>query len=657
MDRPLTEAALAAVELAGSDPRRARLDASAVLAAARRDPEARTVAERALGLAAQELNDLAASRHHLRRAVAIARRARLQAREDEAHRSLALTLAYAGRTAAALRQVDRAEGPRAVATRAMILSHAGRHADAVSAYSGALAGLRGDAVWRARVLNNRGIARAYLGDLTSARGDLERAAALWDEAGMAVYAAATLHNLGWVVGRAGDVPGALDLLDRAADLARAGDVPRADLEGDRCEILLGAGLHDEARTAAGRAVRELERARLPAPLAEARLRHAAALAAYGDTAAAVEQARAAERAFRRQGRDRFAALARFEAARASGSPAALRRAIAVLEAAGWHDEADDARIALARRVGTAKVDVRPGPTLRERLRVREARALTAAAQGEVAVALREAREGLRLLAASRALLGAADLRAGAARSGEHLAALGLRLALAHRSPAVALAWAEETRARALDLPPVVPPDDPELAQAVADARRHRRGRERRRAGGGGCAPAAPHAGDRRGCRAAAAPAPPRRRAGPATDRRPGPARRPGAGGVRRVGRPAGRVHGVARSHPAPRPRRDRAGHPRDRLAALRARPNRARGRQRARPCCRRGGPRRGRRHARRGAGPAARRRRPRARDRPDRRPPCARVERAALAGRAHVRGGAVGRGVDAGGGGDERRRP
>ena len=262
MDRPLTEAALAAVELAGSDPRRARLDASAVLAAARRDPEARTVAERALGLAAQELNDLAASRHHLRRAVAIARRARLQAREDEAHRSLALTLAYAGRTAAALRQVDQAEGPRAVATRAMILSHAGRHADAVSAYSGALAGLRGDAVWRARVLNNRGIARAYLGDLTSARGDLERAAALWDEAGMAVYAAATLHNLGWVVGRAGDVPGALDLLDRAADLARAGDVPRADLEGDRCEILLGAGLHDEARTAAGRAVRELERARL-----------------------------------------------------------------------------------------------------------------------------------------------------------------------------------------------------------------------------------------------------------------------------------------------------------------------------------------------------------------------------------------------------------
>jgi len=150
LDRSLTEAALAAVELAGSDPRRARLEADAVLAAARRDPEARTVAERALGLAAQELNDLDASRLHLRRAVAIARRAQLADREQEALCSLALTLAFAGRTAAALRQLDRTDGPRAVATRALILSHAGRHTEAVSAYSTALAGLRGDTAWRAR---------------------------------------------------------------------------------------------------------------------------------------------------------------------------------------------------------------------------------------------------------------------------------------------------------------------------------------------------------------------------------------------------------------------------------------------------------------------------------------------------------------------------
>ena len=58
MDRPLTEAALAAVELASADPRRARIDARAVCDAARRNPEARTIAERALGLAAQELNDV-----------------------------------------------------------------------------------------------------------------------------------------------------------------------------------------------------------------------------------------------------------------------------------------------------------------------------------------------------------------------------------------------------------------------------------------------------------------------------------------------------------------------------------------------------------------------------------------------------------------------
>jgi tetratricopeptide (TPR) repeat protein len=471
LDRPLTEAALAAVELAVSDPRRARIDARAVSAAARRDPEARTIAERALGLAAQELNDVDGSLAHLRRAVAIARRAELRAREDEARQSLALSLAHAGRTAAALREADRATGARAVATRALILSHAGRHAEAVAAYTAALAGLRADRPWRARALNNRGIDRAFLGDLSGARADLERAAELFEGLGLALSTADTLHNLGWVAGRAGDVPGALALLDRAAERFRAGDWPRADLESDRCEILLGAGLLDEARAAASRAVRELGRLRLPVALADARLRYAAALAAFGDLDAAAEEARAAERAFRRQGRARFAALARFESARAAGRPAGLRRAIAALDAAGWRDAADDARISLARVAPSPRVAVRPGPTLRERLRVREARALAAAARGDVTQALRDARAGLRLLAASRALLGAADLRAGAARSGEHLAALGLRLALEHRSPAVAFSWAEETRARALDLPPVRPPDDPELARAVADARR------------------------------------------------------------------------------------------------------------------------------------------------------------------------------------------
>ncbi len=471
MDRPLTEAALAAVELATSDPRRARIDAAAVRDAARADPEARTIAERALGLAAQELNDVDGSLAHLRRAVAIARRAELDARESEARQSLALTLAHAGRTAAALREADRATGARAVATRALILSYAGRHAEAVTAYTAALAGLRADRPWRARAFNNRGIDRAFLGDLQGARSDLERAAGLFDELGLALSTADTLHNLGWVAGRAGDVPGALRLLDRAAEAFRAGDVPRADLESDRCEILLGAGLLDEARAAAARAVRELGRLRLPVALADARLRHAATLAAVGDFEEAAAEARAAERAFRRQGRVRFAALARFESARAAGNAAALRRAIVALDAAGWRDVADDARITLARTVPCPGLAVRMGPTLRERLRVREARALAAAARGDVTTALREARTGLRLLAAGRALLGAADLRAGVARSGEHLAALGLRLALAHRSPAVAFAWAEETRARALDLPPVRPPDDAELAQAAADARR------------------------------------------------------------------------------------------------------------------------------------------------------------------------------------------
>ncbi len=104
--------------------------------------------------------------------------------------------------------------------------------------------------------------------------------------------------------------------------------------------------------------------------------------------------------------------------------------------------------------------------------MREARALAAAARGDVTT---RAPRGPRRACACwppAARCWAPPICAPASPGpGEHLAALGLRLALAHRSPAVAFAWAEETRARALDLPPVRPPDDAELAQAVADARR------------------------------------------------------------------------------------------------------------------------------------------------------------------------------------------
>ena len=306
MDRPLTEAALAAVELATSDPRRARIDAVAVRDAARSDPEARTIAERALGLAAQELNDVDGSLAHLRRAVAIARRADLEARESEARQSLALTLAHAGRTAAALREADRATGARAVATRALILSHAGRHAEAVTAYTAALAGLRADRPWRARALNNRGIDRAFLGDLQGARADLERAAGLFDELGQALSTGDTLDNLGRVAGRAGDVPGRA----RRCSTGRRG-VPRRRRparrpEGDCCEILSAPA-------------RWTKRARRPhAPFASPtaggcpwcpRRPPAArrAPAAFGDSRRAGRRPARPSAGFRRQGRARFAA--------------------------------------------------------------------------------------------------------------------------------------------------------------------------------------------------------------------------------------------------------------------------------------------------------------------------------------------------------------
>ena len=271
-------------------------------------------------------------------------------------------------------------------------------------------------------------------------------------------------------GRAGDVPGALDLLDRPPSgprWRRAAGRPRGRPLRDPAR----RRAPDEARTAAARAVRELgaPACRPPSPTRASgmpRRWRRSAIPARRPARRAPPNARSAVRA--------ATGSPRWRGSRRRG-PAGRRppssRAIVGLEgqAGTTRPMTRASRSPAPRRNGD--VDVRPGRRCASACGCARPGRWRPPRTGDVGVALREARGGLRLLAASRALLGAADLRAGAARSGEHLAALGLRLAFAHRSPAVAFAWAEETRARALDLPPVRPPNDPELARAVADARR------------------------------------------------------------------------------------------------------------------------------------------------------------------------------------------
>ena len=488
------------MELATSEPVRARRLADDVLAAARRAGDARAVsmAWQALGLAARELGDVRAAVSHLRAAVAAAERAGLATRAAEARVSLAPTLQYAGRPADALREADRAaevlRGPalaRLQMQRAGILQRMGRLDEALALLRPAAAAFRrnGDAVWEARLLNNRGILHGLRGTYLAGDGDLRRAAELFAQTGDEVAVAHTLCNRGWLHGRQGDVPAALALYDESELRLRRLGVSFAVPLVDKCEVLLAVHLAVEARATAEEATRQLAAAGMASDVPDAQLKLAQAALLDGDAPAALAAANRAAAGFARLDRPDGEAQARWAAVRAGWAAgrrtvATQRAAIAsaeALAAAGQAIAALDARlvaaqIAIHRRRADEAESVLAGTRVRRRapaeLRMRAwyAHALLRAERGNGSGTERALRAGWRLMEDYRASLGATELRVSVAGHGEDLARLGVAQALAAGRPDAVLRWGERARAAALRLRPVRPPDDEVLAHELAELR-------------------------------------------------------------------------------------------------------------------------------------------------------------------------------------------
>ena len=324
-ETPLADAERA-IELAPDSPRRARVLAEAALRRAGDDVEAVAVAERALGLAALGLRDGDAAVVHLRRAVGVASAADLRVRAAEARMSLGRALLYTGDSRGAFREIDAAgaalngvAGARLQLQRAILLHHHHRLDEALEGYRAALVVLRrhGDRLWEARALNNRGLVHAYRGSLGLAEDDLSASSRIYSELGLDLALAEVEHNLGWVAARRGDVPTALDLYDSSQERRRAQGVPLAYGLSDRCELLLTVRLVAEAREAAEQAVSELARGSMALETAEARLMLAETALVDGDFETARSEAETAARAFGRQRRPRWVALARYAALRAT----------------------------------------------------------------------------------------------------------------------------------------------------------------------------------------------------------------------------------------------------------------------------------------------------------------------------------------------------
>ena len=503
--------ATAALDLVQSNPRDAERRALAVLRRSAAQPEARVVALWALGRAQFEQDAPADARDTLTIAARLASTHRLADHAAQIRVSLSMCLMATGGTSLALRQLALAERAltgaaqaRAITQRGLLFARLGRLEDALGELDRAERTLRDDQHERdeherdelglARLLNNRGPLLVMLGHLGRAEVDLREAGELAERLGQRLLAARTLHNRAFLETRRGDLPKALRLYDAATrDYQSIGDVEAIapTLGTDRCELLLAGGLVGEAADAAAQAVAVSVRSGNVLAVAEARLLLARAHLAAGEFGAASAQALEAAAAFKRTGRSSWVALANYVAIQAdivaiqdSRRPplrliAQATRIARQLADHGWRVEALHVntfvgrmaialgRLELAEAALVTASDARHRGTADLRVSAWHATALLRFAAGDRPGAKRALLSGLAALDEHRALLGATDLRAHAASHGAELARLGLRLALDDGRPRDILTWAERTRAAALHLPPVRPPDDDALADLLA----------------------------------------------------------------------------------------------------------------------------------------------------------------------------------------------
>lgn len=486
-------------QLVESDPRLARQRAIDIGRTAN-NVELRSVALRVEALAASRLGRNREAIKRLTRAIGIAETTGLAARAAEARLSLVVVHAADGNFAAALDEAERARDGLSRDQRAeldvhrgLVLARLGRSAEALPCFDAALRVLDESAsptaVARARL--NRGVMLTYAGRFRDAERDFHRCLALSVSHGLTAGTARASQNLGYVAALRGDVPIALEWLDKAVNTYRSGGMNTSTALLDRAEALLAVGLAAEARAAGATAVDELTGQRRAADLAEAHLTFARAGLAANDPAAARAAARAARRAFVRQGRNGWAALAehlelrsRWELHERSERLAADAGACADrLATTGWREASLQCRVlgarAYLRRGDTAAAAVQleraaaarhRGP-VDQRTAAWHAEALLRQARGDDRGALRALRAGLDTVDSYAAVLGATDLRAHAATHGRPLAELGLRLVLGRGSARETLRWLERVRTTALRHAPARPPRDTGLASDLADLRR------------------------------------------------------------------------------------------------------------------------------------------------------------------------------------------
>ncbi len=457
--------AVALVEQLRGEPPRAYVELAAE-AAATTDGAVQAICWRGAGEAARWVTSVADSAELLGRAVRAADRAGRADLRAAAMVTLSGTQHMAGDVDGALATLaaaaDGAVGLLAAKVafqRATIMAREGRTDEARAAYDLGLPLFEeaGERFFVAATLGNRAMIRLDRGDAGGAMADLRRAQALFDELGIGSSAAWMEHNIGRAAGRAGDVPGALTHFRLAEQRLVELGLDPSEVQVNRCEVLVEAGLYAEAESVSRATIDRLAGEGRALERAEAGYYRALALLGQDDTVEAAREAADAARQFRDQNRSGWALAA--DALAGAASPGGdqpdpdLAAAVAEeLASMGQLIGAAQAWALLGRwapqraAVGLAALPWGPvRPPFEARLATLVVGARAALAGGDDAAARRLSARAIDLGDHRRRLAGAAELRAAVSAQLAGVAEVGLRARLGRHRPADVLRWVDRCR--------------------------------------------------------------------------------------------------------------------------------------------------------------------------------------------------------------------
>jgi CHAT domain-containing protein/tetratricopeptide (TPR) repeat protein len=484
--------------LALSRPHEALARAREILAA-RPCPYEASVAHQVAGIVLRDVGDVNAGVRELRAALRLARRIGSPDREADVLAALGAALVYMGRTTDGLAAFNRAVHLARGVLAGRVLHRRGAALWTLGRFPAALDDLRravymlqraGDSVWSARAVNGRGVVYLAVGSLSRADADFVAAGQMFAGTGQELESIHTVSNRASVAFRSGDLPAALSFLDEAASRYRPLNVPTPFLSLDRCNVLLAAGLADDALAEADGAVRDIEQIHgWSTNKAEGLLVAANCALSAAQPQGALDRAQAAYRLFRSQQSAWGQAHAELVVvqARYAVNPVSGRLLQAAKRAASRLEEVRSVEITQAhllagrialdlgrhadadRHLGIAARSRRRGPAM-ARASGWLAEALRAEAAALPRRMLAACRRGLEVLEDHRLTLGASELRAQATARGGELAGIAQRSAVRSQSPRQLLAWTERWRATALTVPSVRPSADAELNSGLAALR-------------------------------------------------------------------------------------------------------------------------------------------------------------------------------------------